>query len=74
MCRNAGGNVRHAFRDITVADQLFDSGIDELAIIHHTDCGTLSFTEEGMRTKLKTRVPETHWAEVDAMVFGANAR
>ena len=71
VIRNGGGNVRHALRDIIVMDQLL--GLEELAIIHHTDCGTLNFTEEQMRAGLKTRVDEAHWDEVDKMVFGANA-
>ncbi|KAK5651246.1 hypothetical protein OQA88_12654 [Cercophora sp. LCS_1] len=71
VIRNGGGNVRHAFRDITIIDHLF--GLEELAIIHHTDCGTLTFTEEQLRTGLKNRVDKVHWGDIDKMVFGANS-
>ncbi|RYO07646.1 hypothetical protein AA0111_g12890, partial [Alternaria arborescens] len=69
--RNASGNVQHAFRDISVLDSLFT--IDEIAVIHHTDCGTLHFKEEQVRDYVKKQTDETHWAEVDKMVFSANA-
>ena len=70
--RNGGGNVRHALRDINIVDHFF--GLEELAIIHHTDCGTLVFTEEQMRSGLKSRVDKAHWDEADKIVFGANSR
>ncbi|KAH7137355.1 carbonic anhydrase [Dactylonectria estremocensis] len=69
--RNVGGNVQHAFRDISVLDALFT--IDEIAIIHHTDCGTTHFKEEQVREYVKTHTDEAHSSEVDKMVFGANA-
>lgn len=68
--RNAGGNIRHALRDITILDALFK--LKEIAIIHHTDCGTLHFTEDGMKKSLTSWVGKAHWSEVDKMVFGAN--
>ncbi|KAK3319119.1 carbonic anhydrase [Apodospora peruviana] len=68
--RNAGGNIRHALRDIIILDGVFK--LDELAIVHHTDCGTLHFTEEGLHADLKATVDKAYHAEIDAMVFGAN--
>ncbi|KAK1757098.1 carbonic anhydrase [Echria macrotheca] len=70
VSRNAGGNVRHAVRDISIMDQLF--GLEELCIIHHTDCGTLSFTNDGLRSKVKANVEEKYWPEVDRIDWGAN--
>jgi carbonic anhydrase len=46
--------------------------LDEIAIIHHTDCVMLSFTDEQMREGLKARVDAAHWAEVDKIEFCAN--
>jgi len=69
--RNAGGNVRHALRDINIIDTLFS--LEELAIVHHTDCGTTHFSEEQVRSNIKSRVDESYWPEIDATVFGANA-
>ena len=68
--RNAGGNIRHALRDIIILDAMFT--LNEIAIIHHTDCGTLLFSEDTMKDGLKARVDKSKWAEVDGMVFGAN--
>ncbi|KAK0705954.1 carbonic anhydrase [Lasiosphaeria miniovina] len=69
--RNAGGNVRHALRDIGIVEELFH--VAELAIVHHTDCGTLAFTEDQVRGGVKARVAREHWADVDRITFGANA-
>ena len=71
MVRNTGGNIRHVLRDIHVADGLFN--IDEIAIIHHTDCGTLHFSEEDVRSKVRAYADKKHWAEIDSTVYGANA-
>ncbi len=69
--RNAGGNVRHAIRDILALDLLFS--LDELAIVHHTDCGTLTFTNDKVREGLKARVTnKAHWPEIDSINWGAN--
>ncbi|KAJ5211052.1 hypothetical protein N7491_010868 [Penicillium cf. griseofulvum] len=67
--RNAGGNIRHALRDILILDALVK--LDEIAIVHHTDCGTLRFTDEQLRTALKKQTKETHWAKIETMEFGA---
>lgn len=67
--RNAGGNIRHALRDILMLDRAFD--LNEIAIIHHTDCGTLTSTDEQIRDHIKARVGEEHWTEVDAIEWGS---
>ncbi|KAK3316759.1 carbonic anhydrase [Apodospora peruviana] len=67
--RNAGGNIRHALRDILMLDRAFD--LNEVAVVHHTDCGTLTSTDEQIRTHIKARVDKAHWAEVDAIEFGS---
>ena len=66
--RNAGGNIRHALRDIIILDKVL--GLKEIAIIHHTDCGTLRFTDDEMRAKLKAQTEEKYWPEIDAMEMG----
>ncbi|KAL4723084.1 hypothetical protein ACLX1H_010325 [Fusarium chlamydosporum] len=53
VSRNAGGNIRFAVRDILLLDTRFI--IDELVIVHHTDCGSLMFTDEWMRDTVKAR-------------------
>lgn len=71
VVRNAGGNIRHTLRDIHILDTLFS--LDELAIIHHTDCGTLHFSEEQIRSAAKGWSDEKYHDEIDKTVYGANA-
>jgi carbonic anhydrase len=68
--RNAGGNVRYALRDIEILDTLFV--LDELVIIHHTDCGTLHFTDDQIREAIKSRTNKAHWETINQMEFGQN--
>ncbi|CCT70680.1 uncharacterized protein FFUJ_06670 [Fusarium fujikuroi IMI 58289] len=70
VSRNAGGNVRFAVRDILLLDTRFV--IDELVVVHHTDCGSTMFTNEWMRDTVKARVGESHWEEIDKIDWGAN--
>ncbi|KAJ5592866.1 hypothetical protein N7537_009770 [Penicillium hordei] len=67
--RIAGGNIRHVLRDILILDALVK--LNEIAIVHHTDCGTLRFTDEQVRAALKKQTNETHWAKIEEMEFGA---
>ncbi|KAK0649908.1 carbonic anhydrase [Cercophora newfieldiana] len=67
--RNAGGNIRHALRDVLTLDRAFE--LNEIAIIHHTDCGALTSTDEQIRSHIKARVDKEHWAEVDAIEWGS---
>ncbi|KAF5980599.1 carbonate dehydratase [Fusarium coicis] len=70
VSRNAGGNIRFAVRDILLLDTRFV--IDELVIVHHTDCGSTMFTNEWMRDTVKVRVIESYWEEIDKIDWGAN--
>ncbi|KAH7120679.1 hypothetical protein EDB81DRAFT_666654 [Dactylonectria macrodidyma] len=70
VSRNAGGNIRFAVRDILLLDTKFV--VDELIIVHHTDCGSLMFTNDWMRDAVKARVDESHWDEIDKTSWGAN--
>lgn len=51
MIRNAGGRMADALRSLAISQTLL--GTKEVAVIHHTDCGMLTFTEEGIRQKLR---------------------
>ncbi|CAK7244222.1 MAG: hypothetical protein STHCBS139747_005758 [Sporothrix thermara] len=64
--RNAGGNIRTALRDINTLDTLFPS-LEELCIVHHTDCGTTHVTDDGVRAHIKAFAGQEHWAEIDQM-------
>ncbi|KAL6863518.1 carbonic anhydrase [Trichoderma novae-zelandiae] len=67
--RNAGGNIRHALRDIIILDEVL--GLKEIAIVHHTDCGTLRFKDEDIRQSLKAKIDAKYWPAIDAMHMGA---
>ncbi len=50
VIRNAGGRAADAIRSLVISQQLL--GTREIAVIHHTDCGMLTFTEEQLHQKL----------------------
>jgi carbonic anhydrase len=51
MIRNAGGRVSDdALRSLVISSRLL--GTNEFAVIHHTDCGMVTFTNADLRTKL----------------------
>ena len=70
VSRNAAGNIRFAVRHILLLDTRFV--IDEFVVVHHTDCGSLMFTDDWMRTTVKARVGESHSEEIDQIDWGAN--
>ena len=53
VIRNAGGRVHEALRSLAISQQLL--GTQEVLIIHHTDCGMLTFTDQQLRDKLKAQ-------------------
>ncbi|MGI8687681.1 MAG: beta-class carbonic anhydrase [Thermomicrobiales bacterium] len=50
IIRNAGGRAADAIRSLVISQQLL--GTRAIAVIHHTDCGMLTFTEEQLHQKL----------------------
>jgi len=48
---NAGGRAIDALRSITIAHHLF--GLQRVAVVHHTNCGTSSFTSQGLLDAFK---------------------
>lgn len=63
VIRNAGGRVVEALRSLAISQQLL--GTQEVAIIHHTDCGMLTFTDADIRAKLRKSLG----ANADAVAF-----
>jgi carbonic anhydrase len=51
VIRNAGGRMADALRSLAISQALL--GTEEVAVIHHTDCGMLTFTDESIRRKLR---------------------
>jgi carbonic anhydrase len=52
VVRNAGGVVTEdAIRSLAISQRLL--GTEEIILIHHTDCGMLTFTDDGFRGDLQ---------------------
>jgi len=52
IIRNAGGRASDdAIRSLVISQQLL--GTDTVVVIHHTDCGMLTFSNADLRTKLR---------------------
>jgi carbonic anhydrase len=51
VIRNAGGLAQDALRSLIISQQLL--GTREVAVIHHTDCGMLTFRNEDLRARLR---------------------
>ena len=65
VIRNAGGRARDALRSLVISQQLL--GTREIVVIHHTDCGMLTFTNEQLRAKVRTELGSD--ASVDFQPF-----
>jgi carbonic anhydrase len=51
VIRNAGGRARDALRSLVISQRLL--GTTEVAVIHHTDCGMLTFSNRSLRDKVQ---------------------
>jgi carbonic anhydrase len=51
VIRNAGGRASEALRSLVISERLL--GTKEIAVIHHTDCGMLTFTNRDLHDKVK---------------------
>ncbi|MGH7701801.1 MAG: beta-class carbonic anhydrase [Gemmatimonadales bacterium] len=51
IIRNAGGRAKEALRSLVISQRLL--GTNEVAVIHHTDCGMLTFTNDSLRKKVR---------------------
>jgi carbonic anhydrase len=54
VIRNAGGRAADAVRSLIISQQLL--GTREIVVVHHTDCGMLTFTDAQLRQKLRESV------------------
>ena len=61
MIRNAGGRVHDAIRSLAISQQLL--GTEEVLIVHHTDCGMLTFKDQDLHDKFrKQHIDSSHQA------------
>jgi len=51
VIRNAGGRAQDALRSLIISQRLL--GTREVAVIHHTDCGMLTFKNDDLRAQVK---------------------
>ena len=52
VIRNAGGRVTEdAIRSLVISERLL--GTEEVVVVHHTDCGMLTFRNEDLTAKIK---------------------
>jgi carbonic anhydrase len=71
VIRNAGGRTAEAVRSLVISQQLL--GTEAVLVIHHTDCGMLTFSNEQLRERVQqTLGPAAHTAAqpVDFQPFG----
>ncbi len=55
VIRNAGGVVTDdAIRSLVISQRLLDT--EEILLIHHTDCGMLTFTDDEVKKKIQSDV------------------
>jgi|SRR5579863_3360230 len=62
VIRNAGGVITDdQIRSLAISQRLL--GTDEIILIHHTDCGMLTFSDEGFREQIRADTGiEPPWA------------
>lgn len=66
VIRNAGGRARDALRSLIISQRLL--GTNEVVVIHHTDCGMLTFTNEQLRSQVRREL-DVDVSAVDFLPF-----
>lgn len=51
VIRNAGGRAKDAIRSLVISERLL--GTTEIVVLHHTDCGMLTFSNEQLADKVQ---------------------
>jgi len=67
VIRNAGGLAAEAIRSLAISQELL--GTREIVVVHHTDCGMLTFTDEVIRGRLAASLGEEAGALAAGMAF-----
>ena len=67
VIRNAGGLAAEAIRSLAISQELL--GTREIVVVHHTDCGMLTFTDEVIRGRLAASLGEEAGAAAAGMAF-----
>lgn len=53
VIRNAGGRASDALRSVIISQRLL--GTREIVVVHHSDCGMLTFNDEELRGIIKKK-------------------
>lgn len=56
-------------RDILILNGAFPDSFQEIIIVHHTDCGSLTFTDDGMDKIVKNVIGEAHSSALDSVTW-----
>lgn len=68
VIRNAGGRASDdAIRSLVISSRLL--GTREFAVIHHTDCGMMTFTNDQLRARLREETGSAAGDAIDFMPF-----
>jgi len=67
VIRNAGGLAKDALRSLVISQRLL--GTNEIAVIHHTDCGMLTFQNEDVYAKTQEDLGADS-SHIDFLPFG----
>lgn len=67
VIRNAGGRATDALRSLIISEQLL--GTTDIVVIHHTDCGMLTFSNDDLRARLKQDM-HADASNIDFLPFG----
>jgi len=67
VIRNAGGRAQDAIRSLVISQRLL--GTTAIAIVHHTDCGMLTFTNPVIQAKIRADL-SADAGEIDFLPFG----
>jgi carbonic anhydrase len=68
VIRNAGGSAREALRSLVVSQQLL--GTREVAVVKHTDCGMLTFTNRELNERIQRELG-TDASAIDFLPFSS---
>lgn len=56
VIRNAGGRTADGLRSVIISQRLL--GTREIVVVHHTDCGMLTFSDDDLRGQLRKETGE----------------
>lgn len=71
VIRNAGGRITEdAIRSLAISERLL--GTDTIIVVHHTDCGMLTFSNDAIRDKIKADLGDEAYhaaSQIDFLPF-----